>query len=359
MASKLLLFMFSYFGVMAIGPALFLLADFVFKINIDKLFTEHPFGVCLTIALYVGFVVLMFFCLQDVFIVFKPAPGITPLSKEALVGRLEKTFNSPVEGKRLFDFMKDGNRIVITWSSSIDYFQITSGGATGKKRVVVLTLDEKRHNVFFIMKDKDWQWNLSKNFFEASLSYSTGIFAEFSTEYRPSIGFSENGGLKVDIKKLTYDSDELWLPIQTAVLSSGWTAKGGMFPIFYHRLLLAIPLSLIVFFMLYPLMRGTVQSKGTPGKEATLLIAKGQDYQSDVAAQIEKVIPNLTTENIQSQLEKIMENQKNFVHHVNPYVKTAFTVYANSYLSKKNRKIDFESKIMAFAKENGIGNLKK
>jgi hypothetical protein len=209
------------------------------------------------------------------------------------------------------------------------------------------------------MKDKDWQWNLSKNFFEASLNYSTGIFAEFSTEYRPSIGFSENGGLRVDMKKLTYDSNELWLPIQTAVLSSGWTARGGMFPIFYHRLLLAIPLSLIVFFMLYPLMRNSSPPKGVPGKTAAPSKTDGQNYQADVAAQIGKAIPNVTTEYIQSQLEEIMKNQKNFGHRVNPYIATVFTVYGNSYLSRKDRKDDFELKIRAFAKENDISGLKK
>jgi hypothetical protein len=355
MLSKLLLFMLSYFGVMAVGPALFLLAVFVFKVNADSLFAQHPFGVCLTIALYMSFVILMFFCLQDVFIVFKPSPGTSPVSGAELVNRLEKTFNSPVYGKKLFDFMKSNNRVVITWSSSIDYFQLTSGGSTSKKRVIVLTIDEKKHDVFFIMKDKDWQWNLSKNFFEVSLNYSTGISAELSTEYRPSIVFSEDGGLKVDMKKLTYDSNELWLPIQSTVLSSGWTLRGGMLPIFYHRILLALLFALIVFFLFYPLMRGSAHPKEVPGKTAAPAKTESRDVQFDMVAHLEKNMSYITTENIQSELEQLMKTQKNLV---NQHVRSVFAVYAKHYFLRKDRKPDFESKIRIFAKDNEISGLK-
>jgi len=356
MLSKLLLYMLSYFGVMAVGPALFLLAVFVFKVNADNLFVQHPFGVCLTIALYMSFVILMFFCLQDVFIVFKPAPGTSPVSGAELINRLEKTFNSSTEGKKLFDFMKSNNKVVVTWSSSIDYFQLTSGGSTSKKRVIVLTIDEKKHNVFFIMKDKDWQWNLSKNFFEMSLNYSTGISAELSTEYRPAIAFSEDGGLKVDMKKLTYDSNELWLPIQSTALSSGWTLRGGMLPIFYHRILLALLFALIVFFLLYPLMRGSTHSKEAPGKTAPPAKTESRDVQFDVVAHLEKNMSYITTENIQFELEQLMKTQKNLV---NQHTKSVFAVYAKNYFLRKDLKPDFESKIRIFAKENEINGLKQ
>jgi hypothetical protein len=360
MVGKLLLYILSFFCTVAIGPAIFLLAVFVFRVNGEKLFSQHPFEVCLALALYMGFVVFMYFCLQDFFMVFRPKSGSLPVSRAELVNRLEKSFNSPVEGRKLFDFMTTGNRVVVTWSSSIDYFQITSAGATGKKRVVVLTLGEKKSEVFFIMKDKDWQWNLSKNFFEFSLNYSTGISAEFSSEYRPSIVFSENGGLKVDIKKLTYDSNDLWLPIQEAVLSSGWTLRGGMLPNMFYRILLAIISALAVFFMLYPLMKGSWQAKGVPSGNVAPSKTGGQVSLPDVANQIKNALPNVTTEYVQRELEEMMKRKRigSREAYGNKYVETVFVVYANGYISRKDRNNEFVSKLRAYARENGISGLK-
>ena len=233
------------------GPVLAVLAILVFKVDFDSLLVQHAMVINILFALYGVFIVLMYFWLQDVIMVFRPAAGIRSVSKSELVNRLEKAFNTPVQGQRLFDFMADKDRVVITWAASINYFQISSAGGRGMKRVIVLTLDENKHDAFFIMKDKDWGWDVSTNFFDFSLNYSAGIFAEYRAEVHPSIVFSEKGGLDVDIKKLTYNSNDLWIPIETAMLSSGWTLRGGMVPKLFHRVLFSIPVALLFFGMAF------------------------------------------------------------------------------------------------------------
>ena len=249
MVAKLFKFMLAFIVMMASVPALVLLAVLVVHADVDRVIAVHPAACRVSFALYGAFVAFMFFRLQDRFIVFRPAAGTAPAAQSELLRRLERAFAAPVEGKRIFDFAKERNRVAITWSSAIDYVQPASAGGRGMKRVVVLTLEEKRHDVFFLMKDKDWGWDLSRKGFDVSLNYASGIFAEAEAEYHPSIVLTEEGGVRVDLKKLSYSSNDLWMPIQTAVLAAGWTLRGGMVPHLFARLLFAAPLALLFYLM--------------------------------------------------------------------------------------------------------------
>ena len=196
---------------------------------------------------YGMFVALMFFQLQDIFIVFKPDPGTKPLKKSELIHLIEYGFTTPFQGRNLFDVVQTDEKVIITWASSIDYFQITNIGGSGKKRVVILSFDEEKHKVFFLMKDKDWKWNAAVKSLDFSMNFSMGIFSENTTEFHPSIDFSLDQGIKADIKKLSYNSNELWHPIQKAVLFSGWSLHGGMIPRTAYRILLSLPVALLFF----------------------------------------------------------------------------------------------------------------
>jgi len=227
MRTKILLFILSFIGVIISGPAVLLLAIFVFGVNANAIAVTHPTATSMVIAVYGALAVYLFFKLQDVFIVFRPAKGIKPLPKASVFEKLERAFYSP-GGKKLFDFVHEGDRAAVTWSSSINCAQPSAAGEIGKKRVVALRLDASKHTAFFVMKNKDWDWDLSANAASASLYYAVGISTEFTTDLVPSIAVGDDGRIKVDIKKLTYNSNDLWLPIQSCFLSAGWTLQSGM-----------------------------------------------------------------------------------------------------------------------------------
>ncbi len=353
MVGQLFKFFFSFLAVMASGPLVFFLVYSIRRAQIDTFFSTHPLGVGLIISLYLLFVSLMFFELQDIFMVFPPKAGIEPASKRELLSRLELAFTQPVEGKKLFDFQKSEDKAVITWSSSIGYFQGTSGGMSGMKRVVVLNLNEKKHDVFFIMKEKDWQWNLSKNFAEYSLNYSSGIFAEFRTEVHPSIEYGEHG-LRIDMKKLTYSSDDLWLPIQDAVLSSGWTLRGGMLPHLYQRIALCGSLAIVLFLLLCGMMAIFKKSPATAQKGPAPSPAAEWKPQStqQIVMEFEKITASMPTEQLRSNIEARLQMPVEYLLKGNDA--TVFATFARAYLSRPDRDEQFAASLNRFAEKHHL-----
>ena len=359
MVGKLFLFMISFIGVMASGPALAVLAVLILRPDIDRLLKFYPMACAISFALYGVFVSLMFFYLQDRIFVFSPAPGTKPLSKAEVTGSLEKSFNAPVEGNKLFELTAKGDRVVITWSNSLSYFQVTNVGGRGMKRVIVLTFDEKNHDAFFIMKDKDWRWSAAKDFFSLSLNYSTGIFAEYESEVYPSITLSENGGLRVDMKKLTYSSNELWIPVRTALLGSGWTLRGGMMPRFLHRALFSVLVPGLLFFgmaFFCVSLAGSSTPKTAVEKPSPVSQAQSVKSNADQAAQVERTIPHLSAENLQIILDGYMKTPEKYF---NTELREIFVVYANGYFAKPGRSEEFSSRVKAFARANKIEGIRE
>ncbi|MBA4390813.1 MAG: hypothetical protein C0399_07730 [Syntrophus sp. (in: bacteria)] len=354
MMGQLFKFFLSFLGIMAAGPLLFLLANFIWREQIDRFFQSHSIAISAIIALYVFFVSWMFFQLQDIFMVFPPKPGTVPVSKQELFSRLEQAFGKPVNGNVLFDFMKSDDKAVITWSSSVSYFQGTSGGVSGMKRVIVLTPDEGRHDVFFIMKNKDWHWNLSRNFTEFSLTYNVELAAEFRTEAYPSIEFGEHG-LRVDIKKLTYNSDELWQPIQSVVLSSGWGLRGGLLPYFYQRITLCTTLALLIFLLLSGIMVGlkkpaaaTTRSGKTPSSDTSQW---KQPDRNEIEVQFQKAAANMSTPQIRGMIETHMRIPAQYLKGDQAVV---FSVYSKAYLARSDKDNAFAAVLRKFAEEHHL-----
>ena len=352
--------MLSFVGTMLSGPALVLIVFFLLKLDLNKLLARHPWEASLGFAGYGAFIAVMFFTLQDVFLVFKPAPGIPPLSHAELVDRLETAFRGLLEGegKPLFDLVKTGDKVIITWSSAINYFQVSNAGGKGMKRVIVLTFAENNHDVFFVMKDKDWDWNTAQNSAQFSLNYSVGITAEFQTEVRPSISFARDGGIKVDLKKLTYSSDDLWLPIQETVLSAGWTLRGGMAPKFAHRVLFALPIALLFFAMAYFVtgVAGVSASRRTATGENAGAIASMRPIPSGIVGDLPLTAAHMPTPNIQSILEGIMRAPKQYW---TAGIRQGFVGYANAYFLKTDQNREFAAQLLRFARENAIEGLKQ
>ena len=352
---KLLYFMLAYTAVMASGPAVALLLLYVTKADPGAFISRHPAGLSIGFALYGAFVAFMFFALQDRFIVFRPPPGTAPASQSELLDRLGKDFSSPVEGKRLFDFARKDNRAMITWAADASFFQGANIGGRGMKRVLVLTFDESGRDVYFIMRDKDWRWNATASSFDFSMSYSLGIFAEFTKEWYPSIGYSPGTGLRVEVTKLTYSSEELMEPVRSAVLSSGWTLRGGMIPGFYHRLLFCLPIAaLFLCAGLFLTWVGggpdkTVQQRGPAAvRVATPAPALTPDQYEE---SLRQSLPYMSQHSLRAQLESILHAPAaNF----RPEFKAAFTIYGKAYLEHPARDPDFSAQLIQFAQDKNL-----
>ncbi|KAF0159834.1 MAG: hypothetical protein FD159_332 [Syntrophaceae bacterium] len=354
MLGKLLAFVFSFFAVIAAVPLIVVIAVFLFKFDLRSFMNLHPLGSALIAAGYAFIWVMSFFALQDYFIVWKPDPRVASIGKTELIDKLERSFKRTFDGKALFDvFRSDDGRVAITWSSSINYFQIVSGGQIGKKRVVVLTFDEKKHDVYFLMKEKDWRWSLSTNRFDFSMNYSSGISAEISTDIVPSVTMDKDGGFSIDVKKLSYDFRDLWLPIENTLLANGWIIRGGMLPQLSHRLALAVPLALLLFLIFYIPFRGgvssTAQTKAKTPEYQTQAVDR-ETYDKNESAQIAVSGKLMSASNIEPILDGFMNLPRKYFEDY----KSAFIAYAKVYMEKTDRNPEFVDRINKFAKENEI-----
>jgi hypothetical protein len=354
MFGKLLAFLFSFFAVIAVVPLIVLIAVFLFKFELRSFMNLHPLVVAIIAAGYAFIWVMSFFAMQDYFIVWKPDPKVASISKTELIDKLERSFKRNFDGKALYDvFRSDDGKVAITWSSSINYFQIVSSGQIGKKRVVVITFDEKKHEAYFLMTEKDWRWSLSTNRFDFSMNYAIGIFAEMSTDIIPSVTIDRDGSFAIDVKKLSYDYRELWLPIENTLLANGWTIKGGMLPKLSHRLALAVPLALLLFLIFYIPTRDSASSTApTNGKipEYETKVVDRETYDKNEAAQIAVSGKLMSVSNIEPILDGFMKLPRKYFGDY----KSAFLAYSKVYMEKTDKNPEFVDRINKFAKENEI-----
>lgn len=356
MAIQLLYLMLSFIGVMLSGPAVTLLWVLLFKIDAGRLLAGHGLLCSLAFGCYGVFVTLMFFALQDHFIAFRPDAGARPLGKAELMRLVEEAFTRPVEGRQLFEVARSGDRLIVTWNAALDYFQVISAGGRGMKRVVVLTFDEARRRAFFVMQERDYKWSASLNAAELSLRFSTGLSAEFRTELYPSVDFSPQGGLKVELKKLTYSSDELWQPIQKAVLGAGWSLHGGMAPGLWPRLLFALPLGLLFFGAGFfaALMAANSVPAASPAQAVPQSRAEAPLEMPDIEKQLAQVLPSMKTEMIGVQIEGIVKTPP---EHLQEYARRALVVYINAYARREDRCEPLLREAVAFAARLRLGGI--
>jgi len=352
MFGKLLAFLFSFFAVILAVPLIVAVAVLLFKIDLRSFMNLHPVGSAILAAGYAFIWVVAFFALQDFFIVWKPDPKVAPIGKKELIDKLEQSFKRPFDGKPLFDvFRSDDERLAITWSSSINYFQGLSGGRMAKKRVVVLTFDEKKHEASFLMKEKDWRWSLSTSRFDFSMNYSAGIFAEISTEVAPSVTINKDGSFSIDLKKLSYDYRDLWLPIENTLLAGGWSIRGGMLPQWSYRMAIAIPFALLMFVLFYLALRSVPAEPALSTIKAPTQGTASVDretYKKNEVAQIAVSGKLMSAGNVETILDGFMKMPKQyFVDYEH-----AFVAYSKVYREKKDRNPVFVARLDAFEKEH-------
>ncbi len=348
MALQLLYLMLSLMGVMFAGPLLTMLSVMIFKIDVNRILSEHGIACAIVFALYGAFVTFMFFVLQDIFIAFWPEPGTRPLAKQELVTQIEDAFSRPVEGEKLFDVARNGDSLIVTWSASLRFFQGTSAGGRGMKRVVVLSFDENSHRAFFIMKNRDYGWSAALGSTEFSLRLSTGISAEKRTEAAPSIEYSSEKGLRVDLKTITYDSDDLLQPILKAVLGAGWSLHGGMAQGFWARMLFVVPMGLL--FLAVGVFAATLfAGGGQAARKAASAPASGPaDIQPlpDVENQLKAVLPSMKTEIIAAQIAGIIKTPPD---HLQEYARKALVPFINAYAGREGKDEALLAEAIAFA----------
>ncbi len=354
MFGKLLAFFFSFFGVILAIPLIVAIAVLAFKFDLRSFMTLHPFASAIIAAGYAFLWVFAFFALQDIFIVWKPDARIAPVGKKELIDKLERSFKRNFDGKPLFDvFRSDDDRLAITWSQAISYFQVTAGGRMGKKRVCVLSFDEPGHEAFFLMKEKDWRWSLSVKRFDFSMNYSAGIFAEISTDVAPSVTFDKDGGFSIDWKKLSYDYRDLWTPIEKTLLSSGWTIRGGILPGWRYRLAIAVPFAALMFALFLLLLRSAPAVPAYAPAKAAAKETAAVDRDAYKRSEVEQIIVSgklKSAAQIEVSLDGLMKVPRNYFGDY----EHAFIAYTRVYQEKADKKPEFVARLDAFAKDYGI-----
>jgi hypothetical protein len=181
------------------------------------------------------------------------------------------------------------------------------------------------------------------------MNYAVGIFAEMSTDIVPSVTIDKDGNFTIDVKKLSYDYRELWLPIENTLLANRWTIRGGMLPKLSHRLALAVPLALLLFLIFYIPARGGVSST-TPTKEYETKAVDRETYDKNEAAQIAVSGKLMSASNIEPILDGFMKLPRKYFGDY----KSAFLAYSKVYLEKTDKNHEFVDRINKFAKENEI-----
>lgn len=172
--------------------------------------------------------VFMFFYLQSVFLHTKPKENIPVQTQSVLIEQLQKISDLKDEsGKPLFSTSYANNTFVITWSGNVTYNQAVQIGQISKKRVFVLTFDENKHTAFLIQKDKDTSWSADATGLGFSYSFQSGIYAESYKEYIPSIIIQDNN-ITLDVKKLSYNSSQIFFPVRDIILNNGWSIESGL-----------------------------------------------------------------------------------------------------------------------------------
>lgn len=351
MMTQLLQVVFSFMGIMFIGPAILVASVFFLELDVGGLLARHGTASAVVFGLYGALVTFVFFALQDHFIVFKPEKPVPPAGKAELVRRITESFGKPVAGNTLFEVAEVDGKLIVTWSASLQYFQVVVGGGRAMKRVIVLTFDEDGHKVYFLMKDKDTAWRASLQGGEFSLNYATGLSAEFRTTVYPSVDWTPEGGLKVELKKLRYDSDELWLPIQKAVLSQGWSLHGGMVHGTKHRILFALPVGLL-FLALGLGVAFLSRQQAAPEQRvdgplpATVV--------NNLEANLAMALPSMKTDMIAVQIEGILSTPP---QHLQDYSRRAFPSLVSAYIKRPDRREELVAEALAYAAREKISGV--
>src|SRR5438128_978236 len=85
------------------------------------------------------------------------------------------------------------------------------------------------------MKEKDVRWSAQAGGLDFSFNYMAGYSVEVQVELLPSIEVSPDGHFRFDIKKLRYNSEEIWGPLQRLVTGAGWRLQVDMLPVRWMR----------------------------------------------------------------------------------------------------------------------------
>lgn len=183
----------------------------------------------LFIAFYSIFAFIMFFYIPGKIMVFRPSQNVSLLSHIELFERINKTFSlKNNENKNLFEVSQKDNKILVTWSSQLNYNQLISYGVNKWKKVFILDCDEKKHIVKLSQKSATWNTGLTTGGFSFSGSYFRGLTMEFDFIAKPSFQINEDGAILFDVEKIRYSSNEIMQPLLETLVSSGWTVRASI-----------------------------------------------------------------------------------------------------------------------------------
>jgi hypothetical protein len=244
------------------------------------------------------------------------------MEKQALAEEIRRLYSAP-ENRDVFEVFEQGDTMAVSWAASIRYNQLVAAGGISLKRVYVLRLDDAHKVARVVMKEKDARWSAYTGGLDFSFNYMLGYAVEFQIELAPSIEVSPDGRLRFDIKKLRYDSEEVWGPLQRLVTGAGWRVQVDMLPVRWMRWALIAGIALLLLPLAFvDLRRPTGGRSAEPAAAATALTP------DETLVAIRRSVGKVPTALLGSSLQQIMRVP---AEHLHPFVREEFRIYADAY----------------------------
>jgi len=212
--------------------------------SLDRL-VSNPMEVFLII--FIGlFVILTItdFIWRQIFTMYPG--GNTPVAVEEVKGQIRDAFAVSEGDTVLFDVKEDGNKMLVSWSGDISQFQLVQGGKINEEREFQLTFMPGTKTIGLTQVSKSSSQSVGIWGFFSSFGYSRGLTLEVFAKIIPSFGVNENGRVVIDMKKLSYNSNDILSPILHIAKESGWKVQVRFWDRVYKGILIYLVISLIM-----------------------------------------------------------------------------------------------------------------
>jgi len=337
MTKALFKFVGAYLGVM-VGSALLLWLLTVI-LPADRVLQWILWG----ISPWVALVAYSFFFFQDRFLGLRGDPSVSPLGKRALADQIRRVYTAP-DNREVFEVFEQGDTMCVSWAASAHYNQVMAAGGVSLKRVYVLRLDDRNKVARVVMKEKDARWSARAGGLDFSFNYMAGYSVEVQVELLPSIEVSPDGHFRFDIKKLRYDSEEIWGPLQRLVTGAGWRLQVDMLPVRWMRWAFIAGIAALVSPL--ALINPHRTTAGTPPHQEAQAAAPKPLTPEEVLSSLRQRVRQVPTPLLGNLLQQIMQSP---AEHLPAFMREEFRIYADAYA----RRPDAEPAIDASARRYG------
>ncbi len=255
---------------------------------------------------------------------------MSPLGKQALSDEIRRVYAAP-DNRSVFEVFEQGDTMCVSWAASVQYNQLLAAGGASLKRVYVLRFDDPHKVARVLMKEKDASWSANTQGLGFSFSYMSGYSIEFRVELSPSIEVLPDGRIRFDIKKLRYDSEEIWGPLQKLVTRAGWRLQVDMLPGRWMRAAFIAGMAALVLPLSFVNVRGATSDGATQAAQAPP--PYHPPTPEETLSAIRQRVGQIPTPLLGTVLQQMMQAPP---EHLHPFGRKQFHIYADAYARRAN-----------------------